>query len=158
MTPQPPMTLRSLRERIVQTLTFEVLGLLIVAPLCAYLTGRDLSQTALLVAVVAALVMVWMLAYNAVFDRIEWRLTARPASDRPHRLRLLHAALQEIGSMVLTVPAIALIGGHGFWAALAVDLGLTAFYTVYAYLFYLAWDRMRPLRMAPDAALPVVTL
>jgi Chlorhexidine efflux transporter len=46
------------------------------------------------------------------------------------------------------------MGGHGFWRALAIDIGLTLFYAVYAYGFHLVYDRLRPVSRAPAAILP----
>ena len=138
------MALRSLRERIIQTLAFELGGLAIAAPFYAALFGRSAQDSVLLVAAVTVAVLVWTPLHNTLFDLAEWRLARRVASDRPHRLPLLHAVSHETSAMIVSLPVIMLVGGHGFWTALAIDLGLSALYAAYAYLFHLAYDRLRP--------------
>jgi uncharacterized membrane protein len=140
--PRPP--LRSLRERVIQTLGFGAGGLLLVAPLYAALFGADAATSVFLLVVLALLVMLWSPFHNFLFDYLEARICRRVASDRPHRLRLVHAVSHEATSVVLTLPAVMWIGGHGFWTALAVDIGLTLAYALYAYVFHLGFDWLRP--------------
>ena len=81
--------------------------------------------------------------------RIDLRLTGRVASDRPRGLRVVHAASCELSTLVVTLPILVWIGGHCLGAALAVDLGLTVGYTVYAYGFFVFYDWWRPVRLRP---------
>ena len=69
----------------------------------------------------------------------------RLACQRPHASRIIHAVSLEISSIALTLPIVLTLGGHGVFDALAINLGLTAFYTGYAYVFYLAYDRIWPI-------------
>jgi uncharacterized membrane protein len=71
-------------------------------------------------------------------------LSGRVASDRPHRWRMVHAVSHEASTVVVTLPILIWLGGFSFWQALAVDLGLTLIYMVYAYGFHLVYDRLRP--------------
>ena len=41
-----------------------------------------------------------------------------------------------------------LVGGHGFWEAVAVDIGLSVLYVIYAYVFHILYDRFRPVTKA----------
>lgn len=138
------MALRSLRERLWQTLCYEAGGLLIVAPLYATVMGRGTAEAFILIAALSAAALVWSPLHNTIFDRADLRLTGRLASDRPHALRVVHAASHEGSTMIVTVPILILLGGHSLWGALAVDLSLSLAYTVYAYLFHIGYDRMRP--------------
>jgi hypothetical protein len=61
---------------------------------------------------------------------------------------VVHAFSCEITAMVVSLPVIMVIGGHGFWAALAIDFGLSALYIVYGYAFHLGYDRLRPVAHA----------
>jgi uncharacterized membrane protein len=140
--------LRSGPERAIQTVLYEAGGLLVAVPLYQLLFGKGVDDSALLLIVLAIAVMLWSPLHNAVFDRFEWRLAQRLASDRPHRWRILHALSHEGTTVVVTLPLIMLIGGHSFWEALAIDLGLTGLYVAYAYVFHLAYDRWRPVRLA----------
>jgi uncharacterized membrane protein len=138
--------MRSLRERAIQTAWFEAGGLALAAPLYHAVFGESAAGSAGLIAVIALLVAVWSPLHNALFDLAELRLAGRVASDRPHGLRLFHALSHETTSMLVTLPAIMALGGHGLWEAVAVDLGLSLFYAGYAYAFHLVYDRLRPVR------------
>lgn len=140
------MALRSARERLLQAATFELGGLVMVAPVYGLVMGAGAVESVALVATVAVAAAVWSPLHNHLFDAAEWRLARRVASDRPARLRMVHAASHEVTTTVVTLPVIMLVGGHGFWAALAIDLAMTAFYAAYTYVFHIAWDRWRPVR------------
>jgi uncharacterized membrane protein len=138
------MAIRSFRERAVQTLLYEAGGIAIAAPLYDLIFGAGAAQSVALMVVLSVILLIWIPLFNWLFDLVEWRMTRRPASDRPHGLRMLHAFGMEATSIVVTVPAIMIVGGHGFWEAVAVDIGLSVLYVVYAYLFHILYDRFRP--------------
>lgn len=136
--------LRTPRERLIQTLWFEGLGLLLVAPAYAWASGAGLGDSFGLVVALSLAVMLWAALYNTVFDRIEHRRTGRVASERPHGLRTAHAVGLEVSSVLVTWPLIWALTDLGWWGALAADLGLSVVYAAYGYLFYWAFDRLRP--------------
>lgn len=141
--------IRSLRERVVQTLAFEAGGLLLITPLYGWLAGAALGESLLLLAAVSAVVMAWSAVFNTGFDIAEQRLTGRVASDRPARWRTVHALAHEASAVLVSCPVIYALTPLDWWGALAADLGLTAAYTAYAYLFHLAFDRWRPVLESP---------
>ena len=106
--------------------------------------GAGAAQSVALMVVLSAILLIWIPLFNWLFDLAEWRLTRRRASDRPHTMRALHAFGMEATSLVVTVPAIMIVGGHGFWEAVAVDIGLSIVYVIYAYVFHILYDRFRP--------------
>lgn len=138
------MALRSFRERVLQTLSYEAGGLLIATPLYSLIAGHDASSSGLLVFAVAVACMLWSPLHNTGFDWLEWRLAKCVASQRPHGRRVLHAISHEVTSIVITTPLIMLVGGHGLIEALLVDIGLTVLYSVYAYFFHILYDWVRP--------------
>lgn len=140
------MTLRSPRERILQTVCFEIGGLALATPLYAALTGTHGSEGLAVVAVLALAVMIWSPLHNSLWDWIEHRRTGRVASDRPQAQRIAHALSHEVTSLVVTLPVLMILGGHDLWTALLLDLGLTLFYAGYAYVFHVIYDRLRPVR------------
>lgn len=140
------MALRTLRERVLQTLCYEAGGLLLVTPLYAAIMGRGAAESVGLMVALSASVLVWTPLLNTIFDLIDLRLTGRLASDRPTRLRMVHAVCCELSTLVLTLPILIWLGGHSLNVAIAVDLGLTVAFTVYAYGFFLLYDRWRPVR------------
>ena len=142
------MSLRSRHERILQTVTFELLGLAIVVPTHALMSHTPADTSALLVVSLAVIAALWSTLFNTVSDWIDLALSGRVASDRPHWLRLVHAMLLELSALVVTVPVVMHLAGYGLWEALFFDMALTLFYTAYAYVFHLAYDRLRPVSCA----------
>lgn len=138
------MLLRSVRERFYQTISFELGGLVLAAPLYAMAFGKSAAESLSLVLALSVVAMVWSPVHNIVFDWLDLRFCGRVASERPHGLRLVHAASNEVTSTFVTVPVIMWIAGLAFWQALALDVTLTLFYGAYAYVFHLAYDRVRP--------------
>jgi uncharacterized membrane protein len=140
---------RNLRERLIQTLWFELVGLALVAPLFAYFSGSTAGDSVLLLVVLAIVVALWSALYNSAFDLVELHLTGRVASDRPHRWRVLHTIGLEASAVVLTWPLVVALTELGWLQALIADIGLTFVYMAYGYVFHLAFDRLRPVHGEP---------
>jgi uncharacterized membrane protein len=138
------MVVRTLPERVIQTLAFETGGVIVVTPLWMVATGEAAVEGALLVATLAVAVMIWSPLHNTLFDVVEWRLARRVASDRPPRWRIVHALSHEVTSLAVTLPLILWLTDLGLGAAILADLGLTAVYTAYAFVFHVVYDRVRP--------------
>jgi uncharacterized membrane protein len=136
--------LRSRRDRLLQTVSGEAGGMLLVSPVYAAIFGASLDESFILLAAIATLSVAWCPIYNTIFDRMELRHTGRVASDRPYRWRVVHAISYEVSVVVVEVPVIMALGGHGLVEALALDVGLGVFYAGYTYLFHLSFDRLRP--------------
>jgi uncharacterized membrane protein len=147
-----PRAVRSLRERLIQTLWFEALGLALISPLFAQIAGGSAGESLVVLAVLSVAVMAWSALYNAAFDWVEHRRTGRVASDRPHGLRLVHTVGLEVSVLVVTWPLLVALTPLGWGEALAADVGLTLAYTLYGYLFHLGFDQLRPVR--PGASDP----
>lgn len=139
--------IRTWRERAEQTLWFEGVGLALVAPLYAWVSGSGGGESLLLLATLSLVVMAWAAAYNTLFDIAERRCTGRVASDRPHGLRTVHAIGLEGSAVLLTCPVIRAMADLSWSAALLANLGLTATYVVYGYAFHRAYDRLRPVAL-----------
>jgi uncharacterized membrane protein len=145
------MLLRSARERFYQTLAFEAGGLVMAAPLYGLLFGQGAQDSLKVLASLSLAVMLWTPLHNALFDLADLKHSGRVASARPHSLRVAQALSQEITALVITLPLIMVLGGHGLKEALLIDLGLTLFYAAYAYIFHIVFDWLRPVG---GAALP----
>lgn len=143
--------LRTLRERALQAALFEAGGLLLAVPLYALAFEQSAAGSALLLAAVAATVMAWSPVHNSLFDWIDWKVSGRLASDRPHRWRMIHALTHEATAALVTLPVILGFSGLGIWGALALDASLTLFYAAYAYVFHILFDLICPMtsQMAP---------
>jgi uncharacterized membrane protein len=138
--------LRSRRERALQTLCFEALGLALVSPLLAWFAGASAGESLLVLAALSVAVMCWSALYNTAFDLLDLRCTGRVASDRPRGLRVVHALGLETTAVLVTWPLLVWLTPLGWIEALAAELGLTLAYAVYGYCFHLGFDRLRPVR------------
>ncbi len=144
------MVLRSHRERALQTLCFEIIGLALVVPVYSFVTDRSSTDSMMLMVLLSLVILMWCPVHNTVFDLVELRLSNRKASDRPHWLRITHAVSHEITAVLLTCPILMLVGHMSLAEALAVNIGLTVFYTAYAYIFHLIYDQLRPVQTDPS--------
>ncbi len=140
------MALRSLRERVFQTLCFELGGLLMAVPLYMVYADSDAGEGATLMALVAVAVMIWSPVHNTLFDWVDLRLSGRVASDRPQLWRVVHAISHEISAMVVVLPILVFVGGLSVVEALLLDVILTFAYSLYAYVFHRVFDWLRPVR------------
>ncbi len=141
--------IRTWRERVAQTLWFEGVGLVLVSPLYAWVSGRGGGESLALLAMLSLVVMAWAALYNTLFDLVERRSTGRVASDRPRGLRTVHAIGLESTAVLLTCPVILIMTRSSLTAALLTNLGLTVTYALYGYAFHWAYDRMRPVALGP---------
>lgn len=141
--------LRDWWERAIQTLCYELGGLLVVGPIWKFATGASATESAFMLICLSAAVIVWMAAYNTVFDVVEYRVTGLVASVRPHRWRVFHAIGLEASSVIVTLPVIMFVTDLTWLEAIAAELGLTLAYSVYSYFFHLGFDRLRPVQPYP---------
>jgi uncharacterized membrane protein len=142
------MALRSGHERFVQALAYELGGLLLAIPLFGLAMDAGAAHSFLVVAAMTLAVLAWSPLHNLAFDVAEWRLAGRVASDRPARWRVVHALSHEATDTMVSLPVIMLVGGYGFWEAVAIDVAMTLLYAGYTYVFHLGYDWLRPVRAA----------
>lgn len=138
------MSLRTFRERILQTLAFEAGGIALVGPVYALVMGAGAPETLTILISLSVAAMLWSPLHNTAFDWVDLTLTGRVASDRPQGLRLVHAISHEVTVMVVTLPLLMVLGDHSFATAIMLDIGFTVAYSGYAYLFHIAYDKWRP--------------
>jgi uncharacterized membrane protein len=149
------MCLRSTRERIIQTLAYEAFALVIFVPLYTAYAGKQATDGFLVIAALTVAAICWSPLHNTVFDVLDLRFSGRVASDRPQVWRVVHALSHEFTQIVVSVPLLMWLGGHGLMEAILVDIGLTIGYTIYAWGFHLAFDAVRPVGYgAPAAPVP----
>jgi len=143
------MTLRCFKERILQTLCYEIGGILVVTPLYVLAFGASGGDSLLVMASLSVATLLWFPLHNTAFDWVDLRLSGRSASDRPKNLRVLHALSHEITVCLITTPLLIWLGGHGVLEAFLVDLALSFAYAVYAYGFHIVYDHFRPVVRRP---------
>ncbi|CDT53070.1 Putative membrane protein [Vibrio coralliirubri] len=126
-------------ERVFQAILFEVLAVIISIVGLALFTNHDTSALSGTMIMVATIAMIWNFVFNWVFDQF----AKGDKTKRTFLFRVFHVTLFEIGLLVLTIPVIAHILGVGFMEAFWMDVGVSLFLTVYAFLFNLIYDNTR---------------
>lgn len=137
--------MRSVTNRIFHTISFELLGLGIITPVGALVLGKPLHEIGVVTLAATLIATFWNYFYNLGFDKAMLRLRGSPV--KTPFLRLVHAAVFELGLLLLIVPLAAWWLGIGLVQALVLDLGFAGFYLVYAMLFNWAWERVFPYQM-----------
>lgn len=131
---------RSITERTIHALLFEVLAIGVSAPLAAWLTGQSVLSMGVLTAVIATMAVLWNMAYNWLFDKLQ----AHYRFERTLWVRVLHACGFELGLIFAAIPFVAWWLDTTLWHALVLDIGLVLFYLPYAFFFNLGYDKLRP--------------
>lgn len=130
---------KSTRERFLHALGFELLALLICAPLLAWVFAYPLVHVGALSLMVSLVAMLWNMAFNALFDRAQRRL----GFARTWGARVVHATLFEVGLILAVVPLAAWWLDIGLWAALVLDIGLVLFFLPYTLGYNWLYDTLR---------------
>ncbi|PVX71644.1 PACE efflux transporter [Paraburkholderia unamae] len=141
--------MQGIKRRIVYVTLFEGLALFITSTSFASLSGSGMDRAGA-AAVFSSLIAVgWNFVYNMLFERWEARQAKR---GRSVARRIAHAVGFEAGLMVFLVPMIALTLRVSLLESFLMDIGLSMFFLVYAYVYNLIFDSVFGL---PASAMPV---
>jgi uncharacterized membrane protein len=137
------------KRRVVQAVLYEVGAILVVGPVLGWLFGVSMGSSLALAAVLSSIALAWNFTFNGLFERWESR-----QSDRRRTLlrRLVHGAGFEAGLVLMLVPVMAWWLETTWLQAFLANLGLMAFFFVYAVAFTWSFDRVFGL---PASAQPV---
>lgn len=138
--------MRTTKDRIRHTLGFEIIGLLIFAPLASLLFDHQLFDMGLMAVVGSLIATFWNYAYNLLFDHAMVLLRGDVRKTTP--IRVCHALLFEGGLLLLFMPMIAWYLGITLWEAFVMDIAMASFYLVYAFVYNLAYDRAFPIPLS----------
>lgn len=130
---------RSSKERAFHAITFELVALLICAPLFAFLLNRSVSEMGLMTLIIATIAVIWNFIYNALFDRV----TRSFIKERGLIVRIIHALIFEVGLIFITVPIIAWLLKMTLLEALMMDIGILLFFLPYTVIFNWVYDVVR---------------
>ena len=135
--------MRTTADRIRHALSFEILALMLLVPLGAWLFHMPAHDIGVVGIVSATIATGWNYLYNLVFDRIMQR--RRGTTQKTAPIRLFHAVLFEIGLLGVLMPFIAWYLGVSLWTAFVMDISFAGFYVVYTLAFNWFYDRLFPL-------------
>lgn len=130
---------KSLRERALHALLFEIIGVLVFAPGLAWVLGQSLGKMGAMTVTISTVAMLWNMLFNAAFDR----LRARFGFAMSLKVRALHALSFESGLIVAVVPLAAWWLSISLLEAFVLDIGLLLLFLPYTLLFNLAYDHVR---------------
>lgn len=133
------MRTRSLKERFLHAAGFEVLAIVTVSPLAAWVMNKTLFQMGALAIMLSTVAMFWNMAYNAGFDCV-----FPPGKImRGWKLRLLHALGFEGGFILIGLPIAAWMLHITLWQALLVEVAFFLFFLPYTVSYNWLWDTLR---------------
>lgn len=130
---------KSITERIVQAVGFELLAILICTPLLAWIMQKPMLEMGAVTVLIALLALVWNVVFNRVFDRLLERLNVAHSAW----VRVGHALLFEGGLIVMGVPLIAWWLSVSLWQAFLLDIGVLLFFLPYTYVYHWSYDVLR---------------
>ncbi|WP_266158755.1 multidrug/biocide efflux PACE transporter [Dyella silvatica] len=133
------MPKKTKRERVLHAVSFELIAVLIAAPLLSWVLNVSLGKMGVLTVTISLVAMVWNMLYNGLFDRLQqaW------AFSRTLAVRIAHALGFELGLIVFTLPLAAWWLGIGLWQALLLEAGVLLFFLPYTLGFNWAYDALR---------------
>ncbi|KGT94937.1 Na(+)-translocating NADH-quinone reductase subunit E [Erwinia typographi] len=132
------MRTKSLKERFYHAAGFEVLAILLVSPLAAWIMEKPLFQMGALAIMLSTVAMGWNIVYNAMFDRI-----VPPAVKRGLKLRILHALGFEGGFIGIGLPIAAWMLGITLWQAFLLEISFFLFFLPYTVAYNWLYDMLR---------------
>lgn len=139
--PQPaPHTFMSPKSRrVLQAVVYEIIAVAFVGPVLSLAFNQPASSTTALAVVLSSVALAWNYVFNHLFERWESRQAVK---GRSLARRLAHGMGFEGGLTVLLIPVMS------FWLkipaleAFVANLGLLAFFFVYAIAFTWVFDRV----------------
>ncbi len=135
--------MRTVADRIRHAVSFELIGLAIITPIGAWAFGMPMTDIGVIGIGAATLATGWNYLYNLGFDHLLQRWTGTTLKTVP--VRIIHAILFEAGLLTVLLPFIAWYLEISMWQAFVMDLSLSLFYLVYAFVFNWSYDRLFPL-------------
>ncbi|MFT3957105.1 MAG: PACE efflux transporter [Piscinibacter sp.] len=126
-------------RRVVQAVLYEAIAVAAVGPAMALVFTQPVGSTLLLAALMSAVALGWNYLFNLLFERWEARQATK---GRSIWRRLAHGALFEGGLVLMLVPVMAYWLETTLVKAFVADLGILAFFFVYAVAFTWAFDRV----------------
>ena len=135
--------MRTRKDRVRHALGFEIIGLLIFAPLASLVFGFELQLMGVIALIGSIVATVWNYFYNVLFDRAMLKL--RGKVQKTVAIRVLHALLFEGGLLLLFLPAIAWYLNISLWEAFKMDIAMATFYLIYAFIYNWIYDKVFPI-------------
>ena len=125
-------------RRVLQAVLYEAFAISFVGPVLSLAFDEPPSSTIALAVVLSSIALAWNYIFNLLFERWESRQVKK---GRSMVRRLAHAIGFEGGLTLLLIPVMSLWLKISVFEAFIANLGLLAFFFVYAIAFTWAFDR-----------------
>lgn len=126
-------------RRVLQAVLYEVFAIAFVGPVLGLLFDKPQASTLALAVVMSTIALCWNYVFNAGF---EWWESRQAVKGRSLVRRVVHGAGFEGGLTVLLVPVMGYWLDISYLGAFMANLGLLAFFFVYAIGFTWAFDKV----------------
>ncbi len=126
-------------RRVLQAVLYEIIAIAFVGPVLSFAFQKSQASTFWLAVVLSTIAPTWNYAFNGIFERWESRHAVR---GRSFARRLAHGAGFEGGLVIILVPVMSMWLDISPADALLANVGLLAFFFVYAIAFTWAFDRV----------------
>ncbi len=128
---------------------YEAVAIAFVGPVLSFAFDKPQTSTLGLAVILSTIALGWSYAFNSLFERWELRQSIK---GRSIARRLAHGLGFEGGLTVILVPVMAMWLDISALDAFIANLGLLAFFFVYAIVFTWAFDRVfgLPVSAAPE--------
>ena len=135
--------MRTRNDRLRHAIGFELIGLLIAAPLASWATGIHLNHMGPLAIFFSLLATGWNYVYNLGVDKL--LLKYQGHTYKSMWQRVIHTLDFEGGLLLVAMPVMSLWLGISLLEAFVLDLGFVAFYLAYAFVYNLSYDKVFPI-------------
>jgi uncharacterized membrane protein len=135
-------------RRVLQAVLYEVFAIAFVGPVLGLLFDKPQASTLALAVVMSTIALCWNYVFNAGF---EWWESRQAVKGRSLVRRVVHGAGFEGGLTVLLVPVMGYWLDISYLGAFMANLGLLAFFFVYAIGFTWAFDKVFGLPQSAQA-------
>jgi len=126
-------------RRVLQASLYEIFAIAFVGPVLSVAFDKPAISALGLAFVLSSIALGWNYVFNTIFERWESRQSVR---GRSLARRLAHGMGFEGGLVVILIPVMALWLDISPLSAFLANLGLLAFFFVYAIAFTWAFDRV----------------
>jgi len=126
-------------RRVLQAVLYEVFAIAFVGPALSLAFEEPPTSTFGLAFVLSSIALAWNYVFNTLFERWE---TRQSVTGRSLARRLAHGIGFEGGLAVILIPVMSLWLNISALGAFVANLGLLAFFFVYAIAFTWAFDRV----------------
>lgn len=126
-------------RRVLQAVLYEIIAIAFVGPVLSFAFQKPQSSAFWLAVVLSTIALTWNYVFNWIFERWESR---HAVHGRSFARRLAHGAGFEGGLAIILVPVMSMWLDISPAAAFLANVGLLAFFFVYAIAFTWTFDRV----------------